>query len=120
MRHGEDLLVRALVVGHHQNADGTGAHDRARHQWTIADNHHVDRVAVEAECVRHEAVITGIAHLGVEIAVHEHRAGILVDLVFDRVAAERDLDEHIDVVWRIVAGFDFGKVHKTARIWLEG
>ena len=63
-------------------------HDRAR----VADEH-VDRVAVGRQGVRNEAVIAGIAHRRVEEAVDEQRAGGLVHLVLDGLAADRHLDD---------------------------
>ena len=59
---------------------------------------HVDRVAVVGQRMRDEAVIAGIAHRRVQEAVDEQRAGILVHLVFDRLAADRHLDDDVDVV----------------------
>ena len=67
----------------------------------VADQH-VDRVAVARQRMRHEAVISGIAHRRIEEAVDEQRARRLVHLVFDRLAADRHLDDDVDVVGRIL------------------
>ena len=61
--------------------------------------------------VRHEAVIAGIAHRGVQEAVDEQRAGRLVHLVFDRLAADRHLDDDVDVFRRILADRDRFDAH---------
>ena len=76
-------------------------HDRPR----VGDQH-VDRIAVLRQRVRHEAVVAGIAHRRVQEAVDHQRAGRLVHLVLDRLAADRHLDDDVDVLGRIVADRD--------------
>src|ERR1700721_1261085 len=44
-----------------------------------------------------EAVISGIAHRGIEKPVDHQRAGLLVHLVFDRFAADRHFDDDVDL-----------------------
>ena len=61
--------------------------------------------------VRHEAVIPRIAHRRVEEAVDHQGAGRLVHLVLDRLAADRHLDDGVDVVGRVVADRDGVEVH---------
>jgi hypothetical protein len=56
--------------------------------------------------VRDEAIVRGIEHGGVQEAVDEHGPRFLVDLVFDRSATLRDLDDDIDFVRRIFADLD--------------
>ena len=68
-------------------------------------------VAVVRQSVRDEAVIAGIEHRRVEEAVDEDRPRGLVELVFHRHAAERYLDDGVDVVRRIAAGRDELEVH---------
>jgi hypothetical protein len=51
----------------------------------------------------------------VEEAIDEHRPGLLVELVFDRLAALRDLDDDIDVVRRPTPDRDFGDIHCCRR-----
>ena len=72
------------------------------------------RVAVAGQRVRDEAVIAGIAHRRVEEAVDDQRAGFLVHLVFDRLAADRHLDDDVDVVGRILADRDGVDAHGIA------
>src|SRR5258706_2901595 len=51
--------------------------------------------------MRNEPVIAGIAHGGIEKPVDDKRAGVLVHLVFDRLAADRHFDDDIDLARRI-------------------
>src|SRR5690349_4286007 len=64
--------------------------------------------------MRDEAVISGIAHRGIEEAVDYQRAGFLVHLVFDRLAANRDFNDDIDVVRRILSDRDGVDTHGLA------
>src|SRR5690606_5074808 len=72
---------------------------------------HVERIAVAAQRMGDEAVVSGVAHGGVEEAVDEQRAGLLVDLVFDRLAAKGDFDDDIEVVGRVLAHGDGVDIH---------
>ena len=49
--------------------------------------------------MRNEAVISRIAHRRVEEAIDHQRSGVLVHLVFDRLAADRNFDDDIHFVW---------------------
>src|SRR5205807_4180027 len=80
--------------------------DRAR----VGDDD-VARVAVVGQRARDEAVIAGITHRSIEEAVDEQRAARLVHLVFDRFAADRHLDDDIDLVRRFVAIADRVQIH---------
>src|SRR6266478_9659222 len=51
--------------------------------------------------MRNEPVIAGIAHGGIEKPVDDKRAGFLVHLVFDGLAADRHFDDDIDLARRI-------------------
>src|SRR5262249_37448250 len=53
-----------------------------------------------------------IEHGRIEEPVDVHGARHLIELVLDRIAAERNLDHHIDVVRRVLAGLDLGKAHE--------
>ncbi len=48
-----------------------------------------------------EAVISGVAHRRIEEAVDHQGAGGLVHLVLDRLAADRHLDDDVDLVRRV-------------------
>jgi len=98
--------VAAGLVLHLQHAHGAHIHDRAGHDRPGIDHQHVDRVAVLGERVRHEAVIARIAHRRMQEAVDHQRAGGLVELVLDRLAPDRHLDDDVDVLRRVVADLD--------------
>jgi hypothetical protein len=66
--------------------------------------------------VRNEAVVSGIAHRRIEEAVDHQRAGGLVHLVLDRLAADRHLDDDIDLVWRVHPERDRIDTHERLRI----
>src|SRR6185295_15542637 len=85
-------------------------HDGAR----VADQH-VDRIAVERERMRDEAVVPGVAHRRVEKAIHDESAGGLVHLVFDGLAAHRNLDDDVDIERRIQADRDSVEPHYLLR-----
>src|SRR5450755_615445 len=63
-----------------------------------------------------EAVIAGIAHGGIEKPVDHQGAGVLVHLVFDRLAADRHLDDDIDLTRWIGPDRDGVNAHG----WLRG
>src|SRR5690606_33499724 len=94
----DDLGVLARLVLHLQHADRPAAHHRAGNQGQRADHEHVGRIAVVAQGMRYVPVIARVVHGGGKEAVDEHGAGLLVDLVLHRLAVERDLDDHVDVV----------------------
>ena len=64
------------------------------------------------ERVRDVAVVARVVHRRRHEAVDEHRAGVLVDLVLDRVGAHRDLDDHVAVVRNVPAGGDAVEAHR--------
>ena len=99
-RHRDDLLVAAGFVFHEQHADRAHAHDGAGDDGAGVDDQHVAGIAVIGQRVRDEAVVPGVAHRRVEEAVDHQRAGFLVHLVFDRLAANGDFDDDVDVVRR--------------------
>ena len=99
----DDLLVAAAIVFHAQDADRLHVDDRAGDDRAGIGDEHVDGVAIIRERVRHEAVIPGVAHGGIEEAVDDQRAGFLVHLVLDRLAADRHLDDDVDVVRGVLA-----------------
>src|SRR6185312_2826541 len=59
--------------------------------------------------------IPRIAHRRIEEAVDEQRAGGLVDLVFDGLAAKRHLDDDVEVVGRVLADGNGVDVHGGLR-----
>src|SRR6185295_1110554 len=115
-RYRNDLLVAAGLVFHQQYADGAHAHHGARHDRTGIGDQHVAGVAVAGQRVRDEPVIAGIAHRRIEEAVDHQRAGFLVHLVFDRLAANRHFDDDVDLARRIDPDSDGVNAHA----WLSG
>ena len=108
-RDGDDLLVLAGVVLHRERPDGPDVDHAAGHELTGVAHHHVDRVAVLAQGMGHEAVVPGVGHGGVEEAVDDQHARVLVQLVLDGLASYGHLDDDIHVVRRALAdgdGFD--------------
>src|SRR5690606_39378216 len=101
---------------HEQYADRPAADDGAGDQRPRIHHDDVERIAIAAEGVRDEAVISRIAHRGVEEAVDEQGSRGLVDFVLYRLAAERHLDDDVQVVWRIAADGDGVDVHCLIRL----
>ena len=110
-RHGQQFLVAAGFVLEEQDGDRPGPDHRARDEGRAGDHQCVERIAVGRQRMRDEAVIGRIAHRRVEDAVDEQGARFLVELILDRLAADRDLDDHVEAVGRIVAGRDEVDVH---------
>ena len=102
-RHADQLLVRALLVRHVEDADRPDA-DAAAGERRVADEHErVERVAVLAERALDEAVVGGIAHRREQPPVEHDPAELVVALVLV-ARAGRDLDEDDGVATgRIVA-----------------
>ena len=115
--HGDDFLVAASVVFHHQHANRAAIDDRTREDRARIADEHVDRVAVARQRVRNEAVIPRIAHRRIKEAVDDECAGHLVHLVFDGFAANRHLDDDIDVFRRVIAGLDRVETHGRSLQW---
>ena len=94
--HAEHLVVAAGLVGHLEHADRACVHDAAREHRLGQQDHRVQRIAVLAERVLDEAVVGGIAHRGVQVAVQLHPAAVVVHLVL--VARTlRDLDDDVEL-----------------------
>jgi hypothetical protein len=62
------------------------------------EHQHVHRIAVVGDGVRDVAVVAGIVHGRRHEAVDEHRAGLLVHFVLDRIGIHRDFDDDVEVV----------------------
>ncbi len=110
-RHGDELLVAAMFVLHQQHADDPAIHYRARRDRAGIDHDDIARVAIFRQRMRDEAVIAGVAHRRIEKAIDEERAGGLVHLIFDGFAADRDFDDDIDILGRILAGGNGVEIH---------
>src|SRR5690606_33355940 len=99
--HGKHLLVHAGIVLHQKHPDWPHINDATRQQLARVANQHVDGVAIAGKRMRHEAVIPGITHGGVEKADDEQRARFLVHLTFERLAADAHFNADVEVFGRI-------------------
>ena len=121
--HRDDLLVAAGLVLHQEHADRAHVHDGAGHDRAGVGDQHVAGIAVVRQRVRDEAVIAGVAHRRIEEAVDHQRAGLLVHLVFDRLAANRHLDDDVDVIRRVVSDRNRVDAHENSAVrkwgWLS-
>ena len=98
-RDADDLLVRALLVGHVEDPDRMHA-DAAAGEGRIADeDERIERVAVLGEGALDESVVGGVAHRGEQAPVEDDPAELLVPLVLVPRSA-RDLDEGDVSSWR--------------------
>jgi len=86
------------VVLHDQDAYRSNVYDTAGNQATRIDDEHIDGIAVFGKRVRNEAVVARIGHRRIQETIHHERTRLLVHLVFDRLAAQRDLDDDIHVI----------------------
>src|SRR5258708_15857525 len=66
--------------------------------------------------MRDEGVVPGVAHRRIEKAVHHQRAGFLVHLVLDRLAADRHLDDDVDLARRIDPDRDGVNAHENSSV----
>ena len=98
-----------VVVAEH--ADRARADHAAGDEGRAGDNQRVERIAVGREGVRHEAVVGRIAHRRVQDAIDEQGAAGLVELVLNRLSAERDFDDDVQAFRRIVADRDVFDAH---------
>ena len=110
-RHRDQLFVAARLVLHQQHADKAAVHDGAGDDGAGVGDNHVAGVAVARQRMRHKAVIAGVAHGCVEKPVHHQRAGLLVHLILDRLAADGDFDDDVHVVRRVFSDGDCFKAH---------
>src|SRR5262245_11874614 len=66
--------------------------------------------------MRDEAVIAGVAHRRIEETVDHQRAGFLVHLILNRLAANRHFDDDVDFVWRVGPDRDRIDTHERLRV----
>lgn len=111
-RDADQLLVAAMLVFQVEHRDRPRAHHAARDEGRARHHQRIERIAVGRQGVRHEAVIGRVAHRRVQDTINEQRARRLVELVFDRLAADRDLYQHVKAFGRIVAGGDMFDAHR--------
>ena len=78
---GEQLVIAAGLVGHLEDADDAGLNDYAREDRLRQDDQGVERVAVLAQGVVDEAVVSRVSHRGEQVTVEVDLAGLVVNLV---------------------------------------
>ena len=69
-------------------------------------------LAIARQGVGDEAVVTGIAHRGVEKAVDDQRAGGFVHLVLDWLAAHGNLHDDVHFMWGGLANRQGIQLHR--------
>lgn len=93
----QQLVIATCFVGHLENADWAGLNDYAREQWLRQDYQSVQWVAVFAESVVDEAIVSWVRHWGEQVAVQVHLAGLMVYLVLV-AGALGDLDSYFNAL----------------------
>ena len=96
---GDDLLVQAAAVRHFDDSDGIAPHQGHGIDGRVAEDEHVQRVAVVRQRAGQKAVVGGIDRGSIEHAVEPQQPRFLVQLIFF-LAALRDLDERLEVLFR--------------------
>ena len=81
VRHAEDLVVAAGLVGHPEHADRAAVDQAAGERRLLQQHQRVERVAVEAEGVLDVAVVGGVLRRGEQHPVEADPAALVVDLV---------------------------------------
>jgi hypothetical protein len=92
--HAQDLVIAALLVGHPEHADRAAADQAAGKRGFQHQHQRVERIAVLAQGVRHEAVVGGVLGRGEQRPVQPDPAASVVDLVLVP-ASPRDLDQDV-------------------------
>ena len=102
---GDDLLVHFAAVLHCDDAYGLAAHQGERLYGLGADDQDVQRVPVVAVGAGDKAVVRGVMRRGIEDAVEDDEAGLLVELILF-LAALRDLDDGYELLGADALGVD--------------
>jgi hypothetical protein len=106
LAYGEDLLVENPLVEHLKQADGAHLHHAAGKTRCIHQYQHIERVAIIAQGRWHKAVVAGVVHRGVEVAVEPEDVELLIVLVFVN-AFRRDFDHDVEHFRRFFADGEF-------------
>ena len=80
-RDSDYLLIVLAVVKHGDNADRVALHKHKRVNRLVAEQQHVERVAVVRKGARDKAVIRRVVGRGVKYSVENDKARLLVKLV---------------------------------------
>ncbi len=110
-RYCDDFFVRTGFIDHVEHTDGPGTDDAARHHGHPSHHQDIERITVFRQSMRHETVVRRVVHRRVQKPVDEHRTRFLIDLVLDRIAAQGDFDDNVQVPWRVMANGDFVDIH---------
>ena len=102
-RHREYLGVLAGFVAHAQHTERPYANDGAGNYRNRGHHEHVHRIAVLGQGLGDITIVTGIVHRRSHETIDEHRAGFLVDLVFDRIAMRRDFYDDVHVIGHVLS-----------------
>ena len=92
----EDLVVRALLVGHLEHADHPGGHQAAGESRLLKQHQGVKRVAIAAQGLVDEPVVGGVPSRGEQHPVKPDPAGAVINLILVPVAPG-DLDDYFNV-----------------------
>jgi hypothetical protein len=92
----KDLVVRALLVGHREHADHPGGHQAAGEGRLLKQHQGVKRVAVAAQRLVYEPVVSGVPSRGEQHPVKPDPAGAVIDLILVPVAPG-DFDDYFNV-----------------------
>ena len=90
-------VIFAFVVVHFHHTDGAYIDDRERDNRLLAEDEHVERIAILTIRARDEAVIRGIHDGAVEHPIEPQQARGFIDLVLV-LAAQRHFDDNRKVL----------------------
>ena len=96
-RNADQLGVLAGLVLHVQHADRPGLDPHAGIDRVVEQDQGVERVAVAAERVGHEAVVGGVRRRREQAPIEVDPVRLVVDLVLVAAAAW-DLDDDVDAI----------------------
>ena len=108
---GRDRPITAGFVVHLEHAQGAALHHHTGHQGEGGNHQHIHRVTIVSQGLRDVAVVAGVVHRRTHETVNEHRAGLMVDFVLDRIRIGRNLDDDIEGIGRLGARGDLQQAH---------
>lgn len=111
----ENLLVRALLIPHFQDTDGTCFDDAAGDCWVGHQNEDIKRVAIEVVGLRNVAVIKRIKQRRIEHSIKFENARFLANLILVR-APFRDFDHGVKHVRGVFSNRYVEDGHRSDRV----